>query len=108
MSAYDKSKVESRKKKLSVQMESHLFNNCDPIYIFDILQTFKRACNTLSIHKGAAIFLFYHFMKRSAKQDLLHRIKGGSNDGTDDDELSDGALRCYDEVVNYLPLTMKT
>lgn len=83
-------------------MESHSFNSPDPIYILDFLMTFKIACNNLSIHEGIAMFLLPHFMQGSSKQDLLHSTEGGSNDGIDDEESSNGALRSYDEVVNYL------
>lgn len=41
-------------------------------------------------------------MQGSAKQDLLHRVEGGSSDGTEDDKLSDGALRSHNYVVNFL------
>lgn len=41
-------------------------------------------------------------MQGSAKQDLLHRLEGVSNDETDHNDTSDGALRCYDEVVYHI------
>lgn len=83
-------------------MERHLFNPSDPISILDFIQTFKRACDNLSIHEGAAVFLTSHFMQGSAKQDLLHHLEGASNDEIDDDNTSGCALCCYDEVVNHL------
>lgn len=82
MSAYDKSKVERRKKKFAVEIESHLFNSTEHISILDFILTFKRAWKNLSIHEGATMFLFPHFMHVNSKQDLLHRIKEGSNDVT--------------------------
>lgn len=62
MSSCDKSSINKRKKKVAVEMESHLFDPADPISILDFLQTFRRACNSLSIHDGTAMFLLFYFM----------------------------------------------
>lgn len=86
MSAYKISKVDNRKTKLTVEMESHLLNATDTISILDFLQTFKRACKSLLVNDGATIILFENLIQERVKQDLLHFIKGGSKDGTEDDE----------------------
>lgn len=63
MNSYGKYKVDSRKKRLIVEMVSHLFNPDEPISIMDFLQTFKPASNSLVIHEAATLFLFAHFMQ---------------------------------------------
>lgn len=83
-------------------MKSHLFTWLDPISILDFLKTFKRACNDLAVHYGAALFLFAHLMQGSENPDLLLSVQGGFDIGNDENEHSNGALRCYDEFVNYL------
>lgn len=100
INAYDKSKVDSRKKRLKVEIDSHMLNPADPISILDFLQTFKRACNNISMHDGAAIFLFSHFMVGSAKYELLNRIEGDSDTKSGSENAPSGSLRSYDEVVN--------
>lgn len=72
ISSYDKSNINSRKKKLMVEIESNHFNPAQPISIWGFLQTFRQACDNLKIREGAAMFPFAHFMTSSAKTDLLH------------------------------------
>lgn len=67
MNSYDRSKVESPKKKLMVELESNLYNRADPIQILDFLQTFKGAHKNLSIYEGSVLFLFDYFIHGSAK-----------------------------------------
>ena len=104
----DKSRTDSRRKKMTAEMETHHFDSADPISVLDFLSHFRRACDNLRVHEGAAVFLFAHFIKGSAKQDLIHRIE---TDDIDDDLSTDSTydttdmLRCYDEVVNYLLAT---
>lgn len=39
-------------------MDSHMFNPADPIFILDLLLTFRSACKNVLIQEGAAFFLF--------------------------------------------------
>lgn len=99
---YNQSKVENLKKKLEVEMESHMFISADPISFLDYLLTFKRTYNNMSIHEDATCIFIYFPTSCMAKQDLLKRIEGRSNDGTDDEDSFGGALLSYEKVVNYL------
>lgn len=61
--AYNRSKIEIRKKKLMVEVEGRLFIPADPMSIVYFLQTPIQACKNLKINQRASLFRFAHFTK---------------------------------------------
>lgn len=106
MSSTDKTGIASRNKEIATEIEVHAFNPSEQITIIGFLHPFKRACNNLVLHEGAALFLMPFFLSGSAKTDLLHRIEGNDIDddqnatATNNENIS-GLVLSYDEAVKY-------
>ena len=101
----DASKIGSLKKKLTPEMEDHMYGDSDPIQILDFLVAFQRACDNMAVTEGTAMFLFAQFMTGNARRDIMARVEH-SRDKIKRER--GGSLKSYDQIVNYLLETYAT
>lgn len=85
------------RRKMVQEMEPHTFNGDYSIRILDFLDAFSRACDSMGVHEGAAVFLFVHFMDDNPKEDLKSRVKSMKRRKN-----VFSHLLSYCEIVNYL------
>lgn len=60
--------------KMDVQMKAVGFRPSDPIFVLSFLDNVKNDCGRNSIHEGAAILLFPHFITKPSKAGLSQRV----------------------------------
>lgn len=82
-------------KDLDVAMKSRYFTPAEAITILPFLQTFKRECDVLRIHEGAAMWLLPTYLRDPAKATLQSRM---ARRGTK----APGSLTTYSQVINNL------
>ena len=94
--------IPSFKKKMTAEMESHIFDGKDSIKILDFLAAFRRACDGMGVHEGAAVFLFTYFMTGNPAADLSSRIESNPGNFAFHQSRKEDVLTSYCQIVNYL------
>lgn len=87
---------------LRSQRKKMHFERVDPIFILEFLKEFCNACDTISIHEKAAIWLISYFMKNRALSSLKARLSSKKIHATG---LEDEWLLSCVKNVNYLVTT---
>ena len=90
-------KIPGWKKRMQPEMEPHLFKGGDSIRILDYLDSFRRVCDIMEVHEGAALLLLPQFMTGAPKQDMLQKVETYSKG-----HRQSGRLTSYCQAVNYL------
>ena len=98
----DSRNLPSFKKKMMPEMEHHTFDGKYPIRILDFLASFRRACDGMGVHEGAALFLFAYFLKGIPENDLVNRIQSDPGKNPTHRTRREDILTSYCQVVNYL------
>ena len=78
-------------------MEPHLFKGGDSVRILSFLDSFRRVCDIMEVHEGAALLLLPQLMTGSPKQDMLQKVESYSKGHWQSERLTS-----YCQAVNYL------
>lgn len=85
-------------------MKSAAFNLSDLTSTFLVLDNFKTAEDSNSIHGGAPNWLFLYYIREPADAALLHRVTAGNKKGQQQED----KLKTYCKVVSYFFDTYST
>jgi len=96
-------KVYSYTRSLGSQLAHTKFDPSNGIGVLSFLSNFKRACDSIALHEGLAMWLIPHFVKGSTSQSLHSRITASPPDVA-----NPGKLTTYCQVVQYLLRTYAT
>lgn len=80
------SNLDQYSKWMDVETKSTNFKPSDPINMLSLLHNFKTACDRNLIHKGAAMWIFQHFIKDTPKAALAHRVSATKKDVPEQEE----------------------
>lgn len=83
-------------KRMGTQIKTALFTPSDLTSVLSLLRNFKTAHDSNGIPKGAAMWLFPHFIKEPARDTLAHRISASVEDNGHEDR---NDLKCL--VVTF-------
>lgn len=88
-------------------MREHLFDASEPESIFSFLKTFRTACGSNRVSEGAAMSLFYYFMKKPSNAALSSPMQSKSSRSSYWN-IKNGALVAYAELINHLMAIYET
>lgn len=95
--------IDKMSRRMTVQIQSYIFEPFEPTSIIWFLSNFKLACDTNGIHEGAAVWLFNFFIKKSVSTVLNTRLasKHTAHTRMPFTEKTT-SIMTYPQVVNYL------
>lgn len=65
---------------MTVQMKPYTFNPFHSISVIGLLKIFKLSCDTIDVHEGAAMWLFYFVMNKIASVVLNANLSADGRD----------------------------